>query len=158
MSRRLPDLLRTHRLRLKADWLQRLCARPPKSSLALPEILRHRMNDTLDQLDDLLRGPVAARWQFRPGPSAGELSEQCRCGLNPLLDYFELGGATLAEGLAAEMSPDERKSVEGAWHFLAAREIRTLCGVCRRPGYPELHLPVPAGLLQLCDGPCSRSR
>jgi hypothetical protein len=147
MSRGLPDLLRIHRLRLKADWLQRLRARPPKSSLAMPEILRHRMNDTLDQLDDLLRSPAASRWRLRPAPGWAELHEQCRCGQNPLLDYFELGGATLAEVLAAELGADEMKAVEGAWHFLAAREILALCGVCRRPCSPVLQLPVPAGAL-----------
>ena len=139
--------MRTHRLGLKADWLQRLRARPPKSSLALPEILRHRMNDTLDELDDLLRSPAAARWRMRPSPDWGELQGQCRCGQNPLLDYFELGGATLAEALAAELGAEEMKTVAGAWHFLAAREIMALCGVCRRPCPPVLQLPIPAGAL-----------
>ncbi len=127
MSRRLPELLRAHRLRLKADWSRRLGARPPRSPLALPEILQHRMNDTLDQLDDLLRTRPTLMMRKVREP------EPCRCDLNPLLDYFATGGEALAAGLNGELSAAEETILDRAWHYLAAREIQALCGACLRP-------------------------
>ena len=158
MSCRLPNLLRAHRLHLKTEWQQRLEARPPNTSLALPEILVHRMDDTLDQLDSLLHGPPSARWLDRHPPRMGQLREQCRCGLNPLLDYFVTGSAAMTALLSAELSEMEKKSLDRAWHLLAQREIESLCGVCCRICAPALTCPAGTGALQLRDGPCNRSR
>jgi len=146
MSRRLPQLLRAQRLRLKADWLRRLESRPPRSPLALPEILQHRMNDTLDQLDSLLRSRSVPTLRKPREP------EPCRCELNPLQDYFATGGEAVLAGWGDEMSDVEQRILARAWQQLAAREIKALCGACL---HPCTHRTLE---VQWGDGPCSFSR
>ena len=132
----LADLV-THRLQLKTEWNARLHLAPPSTALAAPDILLYRMNDTLDQLDSLLRSPSAKRWvDWRPAQLA-RLPEQCRCGLNPLLAYFLTGGAAL-DSVLPDLGGAARTTVDQAWTLLAQSEIESLCAICRRVGSPVL--------------------
>jgi len=141
---RLPDLLRTHRSQLKAEWLRLLKARPPVSPMGLPEILRHRMDDTLTELTTFLRNPPAARWLERSPDCMEQLRQLCRCGLNPLLDYYLTGCDALQAILGPTLIESEKRLLEYAWHLLAQHEIEALCGVCCRcPPVPELTEPAP---------------
>jgi len=143
MSCRLSALLRAHRLRLKAEWNQRLRVKPPSTALANPDILIHRMDETLGQLGMFLRNPVAVTL---PDPGQPGLEQQlrqhCRCGLNPLMDYFVTGSDTL-HAVLPELAPDESTLLDQGWYFVAGPEIESLCAVCRRAGSPALALAHP---------------
>ena len=130
MCKRLAALLMARRLLLKGEWDRRLhAAEPPHTALALPDILVHRMDDTLDQLDALLRRRAMKRWPEGSPPPLSQLSELCRCGLNPLLVYFTTGGASLTVA-APELTPEEKNYLDQVWYYLSQQEIGALCAVC----------------------------
>jgi hypothetical protein len=133
----LADLVRTHRLQLKTEWNGRLHLEPPSTALATPDVLLYRMDDTLEQLDALLRSQSAKGWvDWRPA-QLSRLHEHCRCGLNPLLAYFVTGGAAL-DAVLPELGGAGRTALDQAWLLLAQREIESLCAICRRVGAPTL--------------------
>jgi len=136
MSKRLAALLTPHRTSLKATWDRQLrLAGPPNTALAIPDILVHRMSDTLDQFSLLLRRAAAKRWPDLPPPEWEHLRDHCRCGLNPLLDYFATGGKALHLVLT-DLSPEDRNALDQAWYFLAQQEVGSLCAVCCRSCAP----------------------
>lgn len=137
MLRQLAALVVSRRRELKAAWKQRLCAAPPKSPLANPEILFHRMNDTLDQLNAGLCSHSLRRSLDGAPLQWAELREQCRCGLNPLLDYFETGAAAIATALP-DLDEPRKTLLDQTWRLLAQREIALLCSVCCRVCTPAL--------------------
>jgi hypothetical protein len=139
MLPRLATLLTTHRRKLKAEWSSRLCAEPPNSALAMPEVLILRMDGTLDQLDGFLRSRSAKAWLARHQPDMVPLHEQCRCGLSPLLGYFVTGGSALEAALPG-LAAEEKAVLDQAWHRLAQQEIQLLCGACCRSCAPGLHV------------------
>ena len=120
MPKQLAALLLTRRLPLKAEWSQRLCAGPVSSPLAMPEILIHRMDDTLHQLEGLLHRAPAARVPGRAPWPLARLHEMCRCGLSPLLDYFTTGAAALAVVLP-DLAAADQTVLDHAWLRLARR-------------------------------------
>jgi len=140
MSKQLAALVLARRQELKTGWEQRLRVAPPSTPLALPEILFHRMEDTLDQLDSLLGQPYGRRWLDENPPQLARLREQCRCGLSPLLDYFATGAAAL-EAVLQDLDETDKTRLDQAWHVLAQREIESLCAVCRRVCAPALQFP-----------------
>ena len=137
MLPQLAALLTTHRRKLKSEWSSRLCAGPPNSALANPEVLILRMDGTLDQLDGFLRSRTAKGWLARHVPDMAPLREQCRCGLSPLLDYFATGGAALEAALPG-LGAEEKAALDQAWHLFAQQEIQSLCGACCRTCAPGL--------------------
>ena len=137
MLRQLAVLVISRRRELKAAWKQRLCAAPPKSPLANPEILFHRMNDTLDQLNAFLCSHAVRRKLDGPPLPWIEMRDRCHCGLNPLLDYFETGAAAINAALPTLDEPG-RTLLDQAWRLIAQREIELLCSVCCRVCTPEL--------------------
>ena len=137
MHSRLAALLISHRRKLKAEWSSRLCAGPPNSALANPEVLILRMDGTLDQLGSFLRSRSAKVWLAQHQTDPTPLREQCRCGLSPLLNYFETGGAALDVALF-ELSAEEKAMLDQVWHLLAQQEIQSLCGACCRACVPGL--------------------
>ncbi|MCX6944255.1 MAG: hypothetical protein NT173_05795 [Opitutales bacterium] len=146
MFKRLSALLMARRLSLKTEWERRLRAQPPNTALANPDVLVHRMDDSLERLDSLL-SRHAKRWPEGHPPALARLRDPCRCGLNPLLGYFETGGAALLAVLP-DLKETERSAVEQAWYFFAQQEVDSLCAVCCRCGRPEAALadtPAPAG-------------
>jgi len=137
MLRQLAALVVSRRRELKAAWKQRLRSTPPKSPLANPEVLIHRMNDTLDQLNAFLCSHSVRR-SLNDSPSQwAEMREQCRCGLNPLLDYFETGAAAI-DAVLPELDEPTKTLLDQAWRLMAQREIVLLCSVCQRVCTPEL--------------------
>ncbi len=146
MSKRLAALLTTHRAELKAAWDRELrLAGPPNSALALPDILVHRMDDTLDLFASLLRREPAKHWPNEPAPEWAHLRDHCRCGLNPLLDYFSSGGTALRE-VFPQLSVADGHALGQAWYCLAQQEVNCLCTVCCRtcpPAVPASHVSAP---------------
>jgi hypothetical protein len=106
--------------------------------MGLPEILWHRMDDTLTELTVFLRNQPTPRWVDRSPDCMERLRELCRCGLNPLLDYYLTGCSALQAVLGPGLNEAEKYQLERGWHQLAEREIEALCGVCCRCA------PVPA--------------
>ena len=142
MSKRLAALLAAHRMPLKAKWDRQLrLAGPPNTALALPDILVHRMDDTLDQFAHLLRRATARRWPDESPPAWPHLRDGCRCGLNPLLDYVEAGGLALQAELP-ELRPADRHALDQAWYALAQLEVASLCAVCCRAPVNVSHAAV----------------
>jgi len=142
----LATLLKSQRLTLKAEWRRRLCAEPVSTPLANPDVLVHLMDETLDQLAQLVQTQPAARWCTMHKVHLQPLRTFCPCGLNPLLNYFSTGGAALAMILsgAAGMSEREKPRLGAAWDFIAQQEIQALCGMCRRICAPALAFPLSA--------------
>lgn len=143
MAALLPQLLRKHRLCLKAEWERRLRAEPAITAMAHPDILVYMMDETLDQLGALLRAKSAERWGAVQHSHLMQLRALCPCGLNPLLTYFVTGGdamqAVLLE-VAAELPEVEKHALCSAWHFMAQNEIESLCAPCHRICAPGLNV------------------
>ena len=137
MLRQLAALVVARRREIRAAWKQRLRAAPPKSPLANPEILIHRMDDTLAQLNAFLCSHSVRRRLNGPPLPWIEMRDRCRCGLNPLLDYFETGAAALNLALP-DLDEPGKTLLDQAWRLIAQREIDLLCAVCRRVCTPEL--------------------
>ena len=104
------------------------------------------MDETLHQLDSFLRARPTARWLAQNRAKLGPLRTACRCGLNPLLDYFAAGEAALQAKFPGgiKLNDDQRHALDRAWHWLAQREIESLCGTCRRVCAPPLSFSIPA--------------
>jgi len=115
---------------LKQEWESRLRAEPVRSALGHPDILTYMMDDTLDQLSDLLLRRQAARVR-----APGDFESRCRCHFNPLLAYFATGLDALMSVLDAEAPLDEpaRVATSAWWALLAQREVDAVCGACVRP-------------------------
>ena len=112
--------------------------------MGLPEILRHRMDDTLTELGTFLRNPPAARWVDGGPDCMSRLREVCRCGLNPLLDYFLTGSDALQTVVGPLLTEPEHRLLEHAWHQLSQHEIEALCGLCCRCAVPAAVAAAPA--------------
>lgn len=70
------------------------------------------------------------------------LRDICRCGLNPLLDYFHTGSDALQAVVGPLLTEPEHRLLEHAWHQLAQHEVEALCGVCCRCVAPAASAPV----------------
>ena len=131
MSAQLTKLLHDRSHRIKDDWVRRLRATPPRSALADPAILVHRMDETLGQLIVILdrtktEGATLGKYSLER-----KLRKVCQCGLNPLLDYFITGDAALS-AIFSDLNPADFTALATAWHGLAHREVESLCGACCR--------------------------
>ncbi len=134
--------LRRHRATLRSRWETLLRAEPPNSPLANPDVLVLMMEWTLDEWETAMRHPPSRRRRAHtpPGPN----SEDCPCGLNPLLRYFTTAEQALDEALEVLPIPsgegeaaifsreafvaDARRALKG----VAGREIATFCAVCQQ--------------------------
>jgi hypothetical protein len=146
MPSALPILLHRHRHRLKSEWNRRLHVQPPSTPLANPDILVHLMDETLSQLESLLRSKPSAHWFDLHDAQLGQLRTLCPCGLNPLMTYFITGEKTFQTVFcghkgAPGLSPNQKKALGRAWHVLAQREIESLCTPCCRICAPTLTFP-----------------
>ncbi len=130
MRQRILCLLTDRRTDLKSEWATRLRTEPVRSALGHPDILTYMMDETLDQLTDLLLRRQAVRVRH-----PGDFESRCRCHFNPLLAYFTTGLDALLTILAQESALDEpARAVAGAWWgLLAQREVDAVCGACVRP-------------------------
>ncbi len=145
MQRPLSALLRAHHAALKAEWMRRLQAEPMSTPMADPTMLAYLMDETLAQVDRLVRAPPSPSWLVLHKHHLEPLRSACPCGLNPLLAYFSTGGEALIKVLGADVCrpEDEKTRICQAWHFIAQGEIEALCGMCRRVCAPALSFPLP---------------
>lgn len=139
MIERLLNALRVRRPLIHQGWATRLRAVPCSSALAHPDSLVHLMNRTLDQIFKEIAAPSARR---RPPPHPQGL---CRCGCNPLLDYFSTAALTFQHtvALCADEFPitaQEVDQVERAVTRVACREISTFCTLCLKKDAPTPRL------------------
>lgn len=126
--------LKERRSAWKTEWTRLLHGESAVSAMANPEILVYLMDETIDQFLELLRVRPSRRW-LNENPSQFENPGiACRCGLNPLLAYFATGQQALALVFSDQMTSASKNSNHYTviWHFLAQREIQSLCGSCRR--------------------------
>ncbi len=98
------------------------------------------MDETLKQLEALVRVRPASRWLTLRKTHLEPLRSLCPCGLNPLLAYFGTGAEAVNTVLSAAPGlTKEQKSLLGqGWHFLAQGEIEALCEGCHRLCAPSL--------------------
>ena len=109
--------------------------------LANPDIMVYvLMDETLAQLEALVRGRVGSRWLTLRKTHLEPLRSLCPCGLNPLLVYFGTGAEALKTVLAESAHPTKEEALKlcEAWHFLAQGEIEALCEGCHRVCAPSL--------------------
>jgi hypothetical protein len=141
---RLSVLLRVHRPRINAEWRCRLRIAPADTTLlANPDTTVFLMDQTLAQLESLVRSHPASRWLTLRKTHLEPLRSLCSCGLNPLLAYFGTGAEALETVLStgARLTKDEKFMLYQAWHFLAQGEIEALCEGCSRVCAPALSFP-----------------
>ncbi|HWZ95411.1 MAG TPA: hypothetical protein VNW30_09480 [Opitutaceae bacterium] len=138
MRSRLSALVRVNRSRLKAEWRRRLRIDPMSTPQADPDCMVHLMDETLEQLESLVRARPASRWLTLRKTHLEPLRSLCPCGLNPLLAYFSTGGGALKLVLAEDLTNGQKAMVCQAWHFLAQGEIEALCEGCHRVCAPPL--------------------
>lgn len=132
MNERCLRALLARRPTLLSQWATRLRAAPVKSPLGHPDTLVHMMDRTLDQVFRELGQPSSAR-KRQPGLPAGF----CRCGHNPLVNYFATAVLAFQTTLAqcADEMPVTRDDVDAVKRTIARiarREITTLCALCLR--------------------------
>jgi hypothetical protein len=140
MHSRLAVLVHARRTSLKAEWRRRLRIEPLSSPLANPDTLVYLMDETLMQLEALVRDRPAPRWLRLRKSHLGPLRSLCPCGLNPLLAYFGTGVEALDAVFSTDgdLTREERSTLCQAWHFLAQSEIEILCAGCCRVCAPAL--------------------
>jgi hypothetical protein len=140
MHSRLAVLLHAQRTILKAEWRRRLRIEPVSTPLANPDTLVYLMDETLAQLEALVRGRPAPRWLRLRRTHLEPLRSLCPCGLNPLLAYFSTGVEALDTILSTDgyLTGEEIFTLCQAWHFLAQSEIEALCEGCCRVCAPAL--------------------
>jgi len=140
MHSRLAVLLHAQRTLLKTEWRRRLRIEPASTPLANPDTLVYLMDETLMQLETLVRDRPASRWLRLRKTHLEPLRSLCPCGLNPLLAYFITGIEALDVVLSSEgyLTEAEISTLCQAWHFLAQSEIEALCEGCCRVCAPAL--------------------
>jgi len=137
---RLAVLIHAQRTLLKVEWRRRLRIEPTSTPLANPDALVYLMDETLTQLESLVRDRPAPRWLRLRKTHLGPLRSLCPCGLNPLLAYFSSGAETLNAVLSVDgyLTREEVSTLCQGWHFLAQSEIEALCEGCCRVCAPAL--------------------
>ena len=135
---RLSGLVHVNQPRIKAEWSRRLRIEPVSTPLANPDTLVYLMDETLAQLESLVRARFASRWISLRKIHLEPLRSLCPCGLNPLLVYFGAGAEALKLVLAEDLAKGQKIMVCQAWHFLAQSEIEALCEGCCRVCAPSL--------------------
>jgi hypothetical protein len=140
MRSRLAVLLHAQRTPLKAEWRCRLRIEPVSTPLANPDTLVYLMDETLTQLEALVRDRPASRWLRLRKTHLEPLRSLCPCGLNPLLAYFVTGVEALDAILSTDgyLTGEEIFTLCQGWHFLAQSEIEALCEGCCRVCAPAL--------------------
>lgn len=131
--------LSARRHALKHAWERKLRSEPVTSPLANPDTLVLLIDRTLDEFfAELARR--TAETAPRPRVTRGA-HDGCLCGLNPLLAYFRVGAATVANlshtGLTEcpelDVGEFERCQQEalGVFQQIARRELRSFCDMCQ---------------------------
>ena len=129
--------LRCHEPALRARWDALLHAEPVTSPLALPDVLAHLIDSTLEEVFSAL----ASSCPNAPPSGLSDSPPSCPCGRNPYLAYFSAGARALREGLvtAQTTSPclDARArdsalaELTAVFSGISRREIETFCSVCQ---------------------------
>lgn len=145
MNERCLRALLARRTTLHFQWAERLRATPIKSPLGHPDTLIHLMDRTLDQIFHELTHPSARKRQ--PGLPSGF----CRCGHNPLVNYFSTAVLAFQTSLAqcADELPvtrDDADEVNRTIARIARREIMTFCALCLRQADEKPEAPRPCAL------------
>ncbi|HSY54608.1 MAG TPA: hypothetical protein VK785_09185 [Opitutaceae bacterium] len=109
--------------------------------MANPDTLVYLMDETLAQLESLVRARPTPRWLKLRRTHLEPLRALCPCGLNPLLAYFSAGAESLETVLSADLDKGEKSMLCQGWHFLAQNEIEALCEGCCRVCAPALSFP-----------------
>lgn len=129
--------LLTARPTLRQRWETLLRAERPTSPLANPDALVYLMDWTLDCLFEELRNAPSRRRRLSRGNTVEPAP--CRCGMNPLLAYFqsiERAGGTLLREIATAHAFTElegeaaREELRLVVRNVARREIESFCAVC----------------------------
>ena len=140
MRRQFLQTLAELRPMIKTCWEVLLRADPPASPLGNPDTLVFMMDRTLDAFFTALHSPTPRRWLARHPQLCGSLADTCRCGRNPLLQYFISGeeaivaiAAKALEEVSAEPADEERilSETQLTFHYLAQHELQTFCDLCR---------------------------
>jgi hypothetical protein len=147
MNERCLRALLARRTTLHSQWAARLRAAPVTSPLGHPDTLIHLMDRTLDEIFHELTQPTARKRP--PGLPAGF----CRCGHNPLVNYFSTAALAFQTTLAqcADELPVTRDDVEEVNRTLtriARREIMTFCALCLRQADDHAAPPRPCAATQ----------
>ncbi|MFO1448142.1 MAG: hypothetical protein U1F61_08305 [Opitutaceae bacterium] len=134
--------LRRHRATLRARWETLLRAEPACSPLANPDVLVLMMEWTLDEWENAMRHQPSRRRRAHSLPDTP--SEECPCGMNPLLRYFSTAETALDEALTILPIPTGEgeaaifareafvADAKRALKVVAGREIATFCAVCQQ--------------------------
>ena len=140
MRNRLATIVNERRPRWKREWVRRLRAESGLTETEKPTPTVRLMDETLAQFCSLLETRPDQRWLSEHRPSFGRLRTSCRCGLNPLLTYFASGQLALevALGDPPPVPADQCAALTVHWHFMAQREIESLCGSCCHVCAPAL--------------------
>ena len=131
MSARLGKLLHNRSPQLKREWLRRLKEEPPRTALARVEILSYRMDGTLLELEGLVNESDESKSTRRGATLESKLRKVCRCGLNPMLDYFLTADDSFPVVLP-KLNEMEWRDLERSWHAIALREVGGFCSFCCR--------------------------
>ena len=115
---------------IKREWCSLLRAEPALSPLGLPETLAYMMDETLTQVLKGAGSHSLKTWLRRSPALLAPLQKHCRCGLNPLLNYFATGELALHSAIGNRLAPEARDVLLTVFHVKAQQEIETLCAVC----------------------------
>lgn len=128
-----PTLIaRLERLRpaIKREWAALLRNEPTLSPLGRPDTLAYLMDETLNQLAKGARTHSLRTWLRRSPALFASLQRGCRCGLNPLLNYYSTGELALRASLHGRFPPQVCEGLLTIFHLKAQQELETLCTVC----------------------------
>jgi hypothetical protein len=166
------EALSTNRRMIRGQWEAFLRLEQVDSPIADPEHLVYLIDWTFDEILGQLRiGKAKQAGGVRPFASSA-VRAGCHCGRNPLIKFFLAGEQALLEALVLLQSgeipcePGDRSTAVTelylAVHTVAAREVDTLCSMCRRPranaSNPRQESYTGAEALQGADEGSMRSR
>lgn len=115
-------------------WEVLLCARPHRSPLADPKILKFMIPETCDKIMD--------RLTFDRSAENSEIKDSiCPCGKNPMMEFYAMGELAMKEGLLRALRTvpalsiaERRKSLKKLQQVLLAlrvQEIDLFCSFCQ---------------------------
>jgi hypothetical protein len=115
---------------IKREWGTLLRSEPTLSPLGHPDTLTYLMDETISEIIKGIRNRSLKSWLRRSPALLAPLQKGCRCGLNPLLNYYSTGELALRSSFRQHFEPNVCEALLTIFHLKAQMEIETLCAVC----------------------------
>ena len=133
MDQSVIDKIKLLRPAIKREWGALLRAEPTLSPLGHPDTLTYLMDETISNVVKSVHSHSLKTLIHRSPVLLAPLQRHCRCGLNPLLNYYATGELALRSAFRQQFDPATCEALLTVFHVKAQQEIETICAVCQVP-------------------------